>query len=147
MNNWLKASKAKLLKEERGQNQFTTEVTVDVSFENGATYEGRELVDINYYDATTLKLNYIIDIELRSWGLKDVTVYGPSGDKSIEFQIQVESKEGEDETDFIDFVGTIDWDKVEMDREYGAEGYFISPSSIELQFDKNCKFVQGTVNY
>ncbi len=145
MDNWLKRSKAKLLKERSGDNQFTTEVTVDVVFDDGAVYEGKKLAYNYYSNATTIKINYLIDIELRSWGLKSVVVYAPSGEPEIEFEIEVESEDGE--SDFIPFKGAIDWSKVDIEREYGEEGFLISPDSMELQFDKNCKLTQGTVTY
>jgi hypothetical protein len=134
-----------VLKEQDGDNQFTTEVTVDVVFDKGAVYEGKELEGRFYSDATTIKIKYLIDMELRSWGLKDVTVYAPTGDPTIEFDIEVKTED--DETDLIPFKGTIDWSKVAIEKEYGQEGYLISPDTIELQFDKDCKFVQGTVTY
>lgn len=145
MNNWIKASKAKLLKEQSGDNQYTAEVTVDVVFDEGAVYEGKELKYIFYSDITTMKVNYLIDIEMRSWGLKSVAVYAPTGESTIEFEIEVVEDGGE--TDYIPFKGVIDWSKVDIEREYGEEGFLINPHTIELQFDKNCKFDQGTVTY
>ena len=145
MNNWLRRSKAKLLKEQSGDNQFTTEVTVDVVFDEGAVYNGRKLAYQYYNNATTMKINYLIDIELRSWGLKSVVVYAPTGEPDIEFEIEVEGENGE--SDFIPFKGAIDWSKVDIEREYGEEGFLISPDAMELQFDKDCKLTQGTVTY
>jgi hypothetical protein len=145
MNNWLKTSKSKLLKEQSGDNQFTAEVTVDIVFDEGAVYEGKKLAYKYYSNATTMKVNYLIDMELRSWGLKSVAVYAPSGEPNVEFEIEVESEDGEN--DFIPFKGAIDWSKVDIEREYGEEGFLINPHTIELQFDKNCKFDQGTVTY
>lgn len=134
-----------VLKEQSGDNKFTAKVTVDVVFDQGAAYEGKELEDRYYSDVTTMNVNYLIDIELRSWGLKSVAVYAPSGEPNIEFEIQVAGQNGKDE--FIPFKGAIDWSKVEIEREYGEEGFLINPHTIELQFDKNCKFDQGTVMY
>lgn len=145
MNNWLKASKAKLLREQSDNSKFTTEVTVDVVFDEGAVYNGKKIEYRFYSDVTTMKINYIIDIELRSWGMKSVAVYAPTGEPEIEFEVEVEGED--DENDFIPFKGAIDWSKVDIEREYGEEGFLISPHSMELQFDKNCKFIQGTVMY
>jgi len=135
----------KLIREQGGDNQFTTEVTVDVVFAEGAVYEGKKLAYRFYSDATTIKINYLIDLELRSWGLKSVVVYAPSGEPDIEFEIEVEAENGE--SDFIPFKGKIDWSKVDIERESSKEGYLISPDSMEIQFDKDCKFIQGTVTY
>lgn len=145
MNNWLKASKAKLLKEQSGDNQFTAEVTVDIVFDEGAVYEGKKLKYRFYSNIFTMKVNYLIDMELRSWGLKSVAVYAPSGEPDIEFDIEVAT--GERDTETIHFKSAIDWSKVDIEREDGEEGFLINPHTIELQFDKNCKFDQGTVMY
>lgn len=130
------------LNEADGDNKFTTEVEVEVVFDEGASYEGRQLAYRFYSKAATMKINYHIDFELRSWGLKSITVYAPSGDPNIEFEIEVEGEGGE--SDFIPFKGTIDWSKVEMEGEVDS---FIHPEGIELQFDKEGKFIQGTVTY
>lgn len=145
MNNWLKTSKAKLLKEQSGDNQFTAEVTVDIVFDEDAVYEGRQLKYRFYSNVTTMKVNYLIDMELRSWGLKSVTVYAPSGEPDIEFNIELVT--GERDTETITFKGVIDWSKVDIEREDDEEGFLINPHTIELQYDKNCKFDQGTVMY
>jgi len=137
--------KEKLIREQGGENEFTTKVTVDIVFDEDAVYEGKKLAYRFYPNATTMKINYLIDLELRSWGLKSVAVHAPSGEPDIEFDIEVESEDGE--TDFIPFKGAIDWSKVDIEREYGEEGFLISPDSMELQFDKNCKLTQGTVTY
>lgn len=136
---------SEVLKEQGGDNKFTTEVKVDVVFDEGAVYEGKELEYRFYSNATTMKINYLIDFELRSWGLKGVAVYAPSGESTIEFEVEVAGEDGE--TDFIPFKGTIDWSKVEIENESGQDTYTISPDTMELQFDKDCKFVQGTVMY
>jgi len=136
---------ANVLKEQSGDNEFTAEVTVDIVFDEGAVYEGKQLKYRFYSDVTTMKVNYLIDMEFRSWGLKSVAVYAPSGEPDIEFDIEVAV--GENDTDTITFKGAIDWSKVNIEREDDEEGFLINPHTIELQFDKNCKFDQGTVTY
>lgn len=145
MNNWLSRSKKKLLMEADSTNQFTAKCTVDVNFDMDAVYKGKFLSNYNYYDVTTVEVKYTIEFDMRSWGLKDISVYNPKGDKTIDFMIDVE--EG-DEEESIDFVGMIDWDLIVMEREYGStDTTMISPNQLELHFDKDCKLIEGTVIY
>lgn len=129
---------------EQTENTYTTDVTVDVIFDGAAVYNGKVLSDTSYYDVVTKKINYLIEIEARSWGIKGISVYGATGDKTISFEISVE--EGDDEEEMIDFEGEIDWSKVEMESE-GVDVTYINPTHMELRFDKDCKFVEGTIFY
>lgn len=143
LGKWLNKSKNVLT--EGVADTYRAKCTVDVSFDSGAIYQKRKLASKFYHEVETITVNYVIEIEAREWGLKDVSVYGARGPAEIDFEIEVEGEGGE--SDFIDFKGKINWDEVEMEREYGEEGWTINPSSIELHYDKNCNFVNGTVNY
>ena len=99
---WESIQKPRQLNEQT-ENTYTTDVTVDVIFDGAAVYNGKVLSDTSYYDVITKKINYLIEIEARSWGIKGISVYGATGDKTISFEISVE--EGDDEEEMIDFAG------------------------------------------
>lgn len=62
-------------------NRYNREVNVRFDIDKGVTVNGNE---IDYIEPIKMRLSYDIDIEARSWGIKDILLYGIVGPNEIE---------------------------------------------------------------
>lgn len=95
---------------EKGRDdRYRIECEVEID-SYGLNFNGKEIDDI-----TTPKIimYYDIDIEARSWGIKDIMVFNPQGPREIELEVVYY----EDEDTQKDTIITIplEWDDVQME--------------------------------
>lgn len=98
------------LNEEAG-NRYSKEV--DLNFDSyGAKYKGKEINDIS---PTEIRLSYIIDIEARNWGIRDISLYGIMGPTEVE--VEVEYFIDNDNTDTVTVPLKLNWDAIVKDEQ------------------------------
>jgi len=68
---------------EADSNRYNREVVVKVHA-YGATYKGRE---IDWVTGGNIRLTYNIEMDIRSWGVKDISLYGIQGPSEIEVDV------------------------------------------------------------
>lgn len=106
--NQLKTAK-KQLKEDIDNNRFERKVRTDIET-YGVKINGQ---DIDWAVSGELNLSYLIDVEYRSWGIKDVSLYDIQGPSEIEIEITPQVEDAED----ITLTLTYDWSNVERETE------------------------------
>lgn len=112
------------------------------------TYEQNCSVDLNYYglkfkgyevnDVTTsnMTLNFLIDMSVKSYGIKDISVYGVEGPSEIELEIYYRTQEDEGDTIEEIVVLPINWENVEM-QEDETLGYIGISNLIQIDLGNN----------
>lgn len=95
-------------------SKYSREVKVVFSY-GGITLKGREINDIMPIKAT---LSYDIDIDSRSWGIKDISLYNISGPEQIE--IEVNYYVDNDNTDDVAINLNLDWSSARREEEKGG---------------------------
>ena len=112
------------------------------------TYEQKCSVDLNYYglkfkgyevnDVTTsnMTLNFLIDMSVKSYGIKDISVYGVEGPSEIELEISYRTQEDEGDTIEETVVLPINWENVEM-QEDETLGYIGISNLIQIDLGNN----------
>lgn len=100
-----------------------------------ATYKGKEIQDVVVNQ--DVELSFVIDMEVRSWGVKSVSLYGISGPESINVTVEYYINEnGDYESEDIDI--KLDWDKLETEDRTGQGIITVGDDlEIELMNDEN----------
>ena len=112
------------------------------------TYKQECNVDLNYYglkfkgyeinDVTTsnMVLTFLIDMSVKSYGIRDISVYGVKGPSEIELEVSYWLQEdGEDSTEET-VVLPINWENVEM-QEDETLGYIGISNLIQIDLVNN----------
>jgi hypothetical protein len=113
---------------EQSGDMFTTEVEVEV-YNDWDSESGDPIYEV---DGTSLKVTYGIELEYRSYGIKDITAYGFKI-----FPFQLKNMNLEDPEVAFTQDGMLDASGMEI-RHDGPNRYFsFYPRSIELHVDKS----------
>ncbi len=106
-------------------NQYSREVRVSYDY-RGVTVNGVQIEDIL---DSTVTLRFNIELEGRSWGIKDISLNSITGPSEIDLELQVY---GEQE-DLMDANATIqlDWDRAAIDKQSG-HGVITVGDEIEI---------------
>lgn len=103
------------MNESLNNNRYEMRVNVEVET-HGVKINGN---DIDWAVCHDMELNYLIEMEYRSWGIKSVSLYDIQGPSEMEIEVtpQVEDVDGiEDVTLTLSF----DWSNVEVEEESGS---------------------------
>ena len=106
--------------------QLTKNLKEDMS--TGGKYRMECEVDLNYYGAkfkgfdvddistSNMFLTFDIDMEARSYGIKDISVYNVQGPSEIELEVLYFPNENEDSVDEV-ITLPLNWDNIEMEKD------------------------------
>lgn len=103
--------------------RYGREVSVSVGT-YGAKINGE---DIDWAVCSDMKVNFLIEMEHRSWGIKGVSLYSIQGPSEIELTITPQVEDGED----IEITVPLNWENVEEETQEG-EGVITIGNEIEL---------------
>jgi hypothetical protein len=102
-------------------NRYNREITIEFDYYK-AKYKG---LPIDFVEPTKIRVSFNIEIEARSWGIKDIEINGISGPESVEVLISYYGANDEELEDW--YVFHLDWDKlIKTDERNG----FISIGDI-----------------
>jgi len=88
--------------------------------------------DIDWATCGDMTLNYLIEMEHRSWGIKGISLYDIQGPSEIEIEVTPQVEDGEDVSLSLPF----DWNNVEHETEEG-EGLITIGSEITIKLANN----------
>lgn len=132
----IKESQLKKILKEQEDNRFRKEVKVDVyDSSNNFKYNGMEIIDMT---APNITLTFIIEQEFRSWGIKDISLYGIQGPNSIELEINYYKDEDNEDSAIIEV--PLDWNNLEV-NDMNSNGIITigDELNIEILKDSNDK--------
>lgn len=122
--------------EQLGEEDFRSEVDLQVYVKDLEAGE-----DVNIYDVDRKKLlTYTIDVEYRSWGIKDISVM-PKG--VIEFEVEIIDV---DDKVVKTLPVKIDFSTVDCSIEW-MEGKSYDPSDLEVYLTKDGKIEEVTLSF
>lgn len=101
----------------------TQRYSVDCVFEfnyYGLTFKGNEIDDI--LSDIKNEVSFFIDMDIRSWGVKNISILGFSGPKSLDLEISYYQPTEEDEFNSVreTIEVPLDWENVEINEENGS---------------------------
>ncbi len=102
----------KNLKEDASGGKYRMECKVDLNY-YGAKFKGFDVDDIS---TSNMILTFDIDMEARSYGIKDISVYNVQGPSEIELEVLYFPNENEDSVDEV-ITLPLNWDNVEMEKD------------------------------
>ena len=111
-----------------GGDRYERPVKVDVRTYN-TTINGN---DIDWATCGNITLNYQIDMEHRSWGIKDISLYDIKGPSEIEIEITPQVEDAED----VYVTVPLDWENIEIETQE-SEGVVTVGDEIEIQLGNN----------
>ena len=118
-------------------NKYRMECKVDLNY-YGAKFKGQDIDDITTSD---MVLTFDIDMEARSYGIKDISVYNVQGPSEIELEVLYFSNENEDSVDEV-ITLPLNWDNVEMEKDDELSHIGIGDMiQIDLVNDENGELV------
>ena len=88
-------------------DKYNKDVTIKFNTYGGVKFNGMEINDIS---RITARLFYTIEIEARSWGIKDISLYSIEGPEQLETEIEFYLDDNNTKIQPITF--KIDWDNV-----------------------------------
>jgi len=131
------------LKEGMGDNRYEQKCELDFIYSSGLTFKGQEIEDIGNLEYT---VNYLIESEHRSWGIKSISVYDVQGPEELELYVQYYPEGSEDPTDATIKV-KIDWDSADYDQQEPRGIIGIDENiEIELENDSDGNIVASSIN-
>ena len=111
---------AKFVITEEQFNLIKKELSEDVKDVKDDRYQRSIKVDVDTYDATIngetidwavsdkIQLSYLIDVEFKSWGIKDINLYDIQGPSEIEVVITPQVEDAED----VVVTVSCDWENI-----------------------------------
>ena len=111
-----------------GGDRYERRVKVDVET-YGTKINGE---DIDWAVCGDMTLSYIIDMEHRSWGIKDISLYDIKGPSEIEIEITPQVEDAED----VYVTVPLDWENIEIETQE-SEGVVTVGDEIEIQLGNN----------
>jgi hypothetical protein len=118
----------KQLDETIDNNRYGKKVRTDIET-YGVTINGN---DIDWAVSGELNVSYLIEMEHRSWGVKDVSLYDIEGPSEIEIEITPQVEDAED----VILTLSYDWNNVEREVETGM-GVISIGSEITIKLGNN----------
>jgi len=109
-------------------NRYGKKVRTDIET-YGVTINGN---DIDWAVSGELNVSYLIEMEHRSWGVKDVSLYDIQGPSEIEIEITPQVEDAED----VILTLSYDWNNVEREVETGM-GVISIGSEITIKLGNN----------
>jgi len=103
---------------------------------HNVTYKGQEINDIS---APQIDFTFDIDMDIRSYGIKGISVYNPSGPSEIEMEISYFTNGDDEDEDIVTI--PLDWENVNEDN--GSIGWigYDNEIDINLKNDENGNIV------
>lgn len=139
--NQLNTIKNKLVTE-NSDDRYRREVNVRIR-PYRASFKGKEINDVTANEGVFL--TFLIDIEHRSWGVKNVSLYDIRGEQTL--NVRVDYFEDENTENYEDVNITLDWDKLETESINGEGIITIGDTlEIELSNDQNGNLIVGSMS-
>jgi len=126
---------------EADSNRYNREVVVKVHA-YGATYKGRE---IDWVTGGNIRLTYNIEMDIRSWGVKDISLYGIQGPSEIEVDVEYYVSEETDESITETVTLPINWESVVTEEEQNGIVTVGDEIDIELTNDDKGNLIVKSV--
>jgi hypothetical protein len=108
-------------------NQYEQECEFDLSY-YGTTYKGME---ISHIETSPIRVNFLIELESRSWGIKGVYVYNCKGPEEINLLVGYYPEDSEDWEE-IEVPLKLNWDSANEESSNDA-GYIGIDQELELE--------------
>jgi len=118
-------------------NNYRMECEVDLNY-FGTKFKGFEIDNIS---TSNLTVTFSIDMEGRSYGIKDISVYNVQGPSEIELEVTYYPESGDDSVDETITI-PINWENVEMEKD-DELGYIGVGKTIQIDLtnDENGELV------
>lgn len=127
--------------------RYSRPVEIDFYYSN-VSFKGYEIDGITSNEG--VRLNFLIDMEVRSWGVKGISLYGINGPDTLNIRVDYYGENSNDtrwETDSEDITIKLDWDKLETDERSGEGAVTIGDTlQIQLVNDENGNIVVKGMN-
>lgn len=116
------------IQEELNNNRYQRDVSVYVE-----TYDAKiNGESIDWANCSNFSVNYLIEQEQRSWGIKSISLYDIKGPEEIELTITPQVEDSED----VEITVPLNWENVEQETLEG-EGVVTVGNEITLKLGNN----------
>jgi hypothetical protein len=127
--------------ENEAYKRYSMRCNVQLDYHN-KTYKGAEINDIY---ASEIELTYDIDIEARSWGIKNISLYDIQGPSEIELEVDYYPNGDDSETETITI--PLNWENIQTDEEEGEGVVTVGKDvTLTLENDENGNLVCNQIN-
>lgn len=122
--------KNRIINEAEG-NRYKRKVNISISTNYEQKYKGMEIGDVRPSLYSEIELNYLIDQEQRSWGIKGITLYSISGPSEIEAEIEFYPNDSDEPTTET-IVIPLDWENSLFTNEKSGEGVITIGDELDI---------------
>jgi hypothetical protein len=124
-----------------GDEYYEMECNVDIEY-YGTNFKGNEINDVT---GAKMRVTYHIDVEARSWGIKDISLYGISGPTEYEIEVNYYTSDDNEETETINL--NLDWENIVKDEESGQGVISVGQTvTLTLENDENGNLICNQIN-
>jgi len=123
--------------EEGVSDNYSREVKARINAAQATIDVDEDKFEIDDVDNTTTILNYIIHIEGRKWGIKNISLYAIEGPSEIEVIVSYYT-EGSDDKQEAMVTLPLNWENVNIEEESGS-GVITVGDEIDIQLANNEK--------
>jgi hypothetical protein len=123
----------KLVSEEESNNRYRRNVKVNLNHFN-LTYKGNEINDIIVIG--DIDVSYIIELDQRSWGIKDISLYNITGPNTIQLEVSYYIDDDNTNDEIIEL--PINWEEIDMEYMYN-ESIVTVGDTLNVELDNDNK--------
>jgi hypothetical protein len=105
-----------------------------ILYYNNVKYKGFE---INHIECADMTLVFSIDQEHRSWGIKDIYIYGIQGEEELELEIDFFPNDNDDLEQSVETITvSLNWDNLKVNKRE-SEGVVTVGDDIEITLEND----------
>jgi len=131
----------KILNEQETSNKFRTECLVNFTH-SGVLFKNKEILDIQ---SERLNVNFDIDIEYKTWGIKSIDIFNIKGPTEIEILVSYMSDEKKDDLQEYTTL-KLDWSLVNVDDSDYLSHYGVGDNiTIVVGNDENGNLIVNQI--
>jgi hypothetical protein len=123
----------KLVSEEESNNRYRRNIKVNLNHFN-LTYKGNEINDIIVIG--DIDVSYIIELDQRSWGIKDISLYNITGPNTIQLEVSYYIDDDNTNDEIIEL--PINWEEIDMEYMYN-ESIVTVGDTLNVELDNDNK--------
>lgn len=97
---------------------------------------GSFVVDQIELDQESIPVSFMIDVESKEWGIKNISLYGIAGKPELDIKVTVFANDKNDEVKTVSTKLPIDWQKIKQDIYENDKTFSLGSLEIYLKNDE-----------
>lgn len=115
---------------EQNDNTYSREIELSFGVNHEQRFNGSEIEEITAY-SNKIKLSYVIEMDVRSWGVKDISLYNIKGPEYVDAEVTF-YPEGSDDPITKEITVPLDWENYLSTNEIDGKGIITIGDELQV---------------